>query len=312
MKKALLLFFAMVLAGCIMHTHAQLELRIVKTGEDAGVDISYDDGEYENDSIDKLYDDDLDMGWEGEKLNIMTSFLRFQNVAVPQGLVLDSAIMTLWAHEDEADEARVTVYAEAIDNSPAFADDEALTDRTWTSASVSWIINDAWVIWMPYTSPDLAPVIQEVINRPGWVSGNALTLFFNGENQGASLLDNARDFESFENIEDPDDGGDGLHHPERIPKLTLYATYLSLDEGSKPDNMMIVYPNPVTDGKISVAFNKTENAQVYVIDITGQVVLTEMINEKYSTINASQLNTGVYYIQAITEDATYTKKVLIK
>ena len=79
-------------------------------------------------------------------------------------------------------------------------------------------------MWEPYESPDLSPVIQEVIDREGWTPGNALTLFMKGEDQGASLLDNARDFESYENIEDPDDGGDGLHHPERIPSLEITYT----------------------------------------------------------------------------------------
>jgi len=29
-------------------------------------------------------------------------------------------------------------------------------------------------------TPNLAPVIQEVINRPGWASGNALTIVLTG------------------------------------------------------------------------------------------------------------------------------------
>ena len=80
--------------------------------------VSFDDGEYENDSIDKLDDDDLDMGWEGEDGNIMTSFTRFRNVTIPQGATINTAVLTIYAHEDEEDEAIITVYGEAGFNSP--------------------------------------------------------------------------------------------------------------------------------------------------------------------------------------------------
>ncbi|MFZ4463944.1 MAG: T9SS type A sorting domain-containing protein [Bacteroidales bacterium] len=226
MKKHLR-YFTIILAlgiNLIVYSQQSVSLRIIKTGDEGGVDISIDDGEFENDVIDKFNDDDLDMGWEGEDLNIMTTFLRYQNVGIPQGATIDSAFINFYAHEDEADEARITIFAEATDNSALFVETETITSRVWTNASISWTITEPWVMWQPYRTPELKSLIQEVVNRQNWSDGNSLTLFFRGEDQGASLLDNARDFESFENIEDPDDGGDGLHHPERIPELVVYYT----------------------------------------------------------------------------------------
>ena len=199
---------------------------IIKTQQEWGVDVSNNDGEYEGNPVDKIFDDDLDMEWEGDDNNqVMTTFLRFENVAIPQGATIDSVRLNLYAHEDEADPVYITIYAEGADNSAAFVDTELYSQRTKTTANVAWDITQNWTMWQPYQSPDLKLVVQEVINRAGWSSGNALTLFFQGEDQGFDVLtDNARDFESFENIEDPEDGGDGFHHPERIPELVIYYT----------------------------------------------------------------------------------------
>ena len=254
MKKVLLSTFALVLAGFMIAAYAQqtLTLKIIETGKDGETSISFDDGEYENDSIDKLNDDDLDMGWEGEAGNIMTCFTRFQNVTIPQGSVINSAVLQIYAHEDEPDPALINVYAEDIDDSPLFSETEALADRTMTEAKVDWDINEAWTMWEAYSSPDLAPVIQEVIDRPGWQSGNSLTLFMIGEDtQGYSLLDNARDLESYENIEDPSDGGDGLWHPERIPTLVI--------EYTPPAGVLVLtIIETGKDGETSISFDDGE------------------------------------------------------
>lgn len=313
MKKLLLLSIAFYFSGLLMNVMAQeLTLTIVETHKDGETSISFDDGEYENDSIDKLDDDDLDMGWEGEDLNIMTSFTRFQNVTIPQGTTINSAVLTIYAHEDEEDEAIITVYGEAADNSAPFVETEALADRSFTSASVNWTCSDSWTMWQPYQSPDLTSIIQEIVNRPGWVSGNALTLFMKGEDQGASLLDNARDFESYENIEDPDDGGDGLQHPERVP--TLVITYGSAT-GIKAQNAnqaLKIYPNPATTGIVKVSFENNGKSEVALLDIAGKVIYSETTESADVNMNLTQHKSGLYFVRVTSENASYTQKLIIE
>lgn len=316
MKKLLLTTVLSLFAGLCISILAQeeLTLTIIETHVDGETSISFDDGEYENDSIDKLDDDDLDMGWEGDDLNIMTSFTRFQNVTIPQGATINSAILHIYAHEDEEDEAIVTVYGEAIDNSPIFNEDEALDDRTFTTASVDWTISDSWIMWEPYQSPDLSVIIQEIVDRTGWASGNSLTLFMQGEDQGASLLDNARDFESYENIEDPDDGGDGLHHPERIP--TLVITYTA--EGGGPSAInetelapFQVYPNPVINGTVFITFENEGTSEIRIFDITGNEVKYERTGFSSIRMDVSNFMSGLYLVKIYQNNNTYSKKLLI-
>ena len=291
----------------------ELVLTIIETGKDGETSISFDDGEYENGAIDKLNDDDLDMGWEGDDLNVMTSFTRFQNVTIDQGTQIDSAVLIIYAHEDETDEARVTIFAEDIDDSPMFSEDELLSDRTMTETTIAWTITEAWTMWEPYHSPNLAPVIQEVIDRAGWQSGNSLTLFMQGEDQGASLLDNARDFESFENIEDPDDGGDGLHHPERVPTLKLFWGGTKVKELIAAPDYFRVYPNPAAGGMLNVepVISNADYA-MQILNLNGQVVKDLPVNSQLISVDISDLNAGIYIVRTQQNGITQNRKIILQ
>jgi hypothetical protein len=315
MKKILLCMAIGFIAGFEYTALAQqsLTLKIMETHKDGDVSVSFDDGEFENDSIDKLDDDDLDMGWEGEDLNIMTSLARFRNVTIPQGATVDSAFFNIYAHEDEEDEAKVKVYAEASDNSNAFGESEALSDRVWTTAFVGWNITEAWTMWQPYRSPDLKTVIQEVISRTGWQSGNAITLFLRGEDQGASLLDNARDFESYENIEDPDDGGDGLHHPERIPSLTIYYTLAITPVISPEYSSLEITPNPSNLGLFTLKLKDEAPGTVNIYNMAGTLVKTISTDgSPLLTIDMSVFSKGFYTLQLQQGQTIYTQKILFE
>jgi hypothetical protein len=318
MKRLLLTSFVFLLAGFVVATFAQqtLTLKVIQTGEDGGIPISFDDGEYENDSLDRLNDDDLDMGWEGDDLNVMTCFTRFQNVSIPQGSVINSATLTIFAHEDESAPCNVTIYAEDIDDSPMFAEQEAISDRTWTTASVRWEITDSWTMWQPYRFPDLAAVFQAVIDRPGWASGNALTLFMQGEDQGASLLDNARDLESFENIEDPGDGGDGLWHPERVPAVTIYYTaggtsIREIGDGNQ-SSLISVYPNPTDNGMIHVSSGLSGPMRIEIFNVAGRLVKVQERGTNPMMIDVSDLHEGFYLIRTSQQDLTDIQKIIIR
>ena len=142
MKKTLPLALLTVL-GCASLTataQTKIERSIIKTGEhtDEGVtfDASSDDAEQENDELDGLYDDDLDVGWEGEAidLNILTTGLRFQNITIPKGAKIDSAFIEVHSHEAKTaeDVAILTIKAEATDNAATYTEDALITDRPTT------------------------------------------------------------------------------------------------------------------------------------------------------------------------------------
>ena len=290
------------------------------------LDLSTDDVEQENDEVDSYFDDDLDCGWEGEPAdqNILNMGLRFRGIYVPQGASIDSAFVRLHAHEGKsaADVAIIDIYGEATDDaatfdSIGFNDNYLVTDRPRTNAKATWTVDEDWVIWQGYQTADIGSIIQEIVNRPGWQSGNAIALLFLGNDQGPSTVENAREFTSFENIADPDDvdptgkPGDGKNHPERVPELIIYVNG-PLGNQEITTRPVQLYPNPAKFGfvKIELADDKPARAEMY--DITGQMVRNYQINKKQESLSVEGLRSGIYIIKVSQGNSVYSHKLTIE
>jgi len=74
----------------------------------------------------------------------------------------------------------LTIYAHAADNAGDFSTNAHIistANRPRTTASIPW--DDTFSAPIGYkASPDLSAVVQEIVNRPGWVSGNYIVLLF--------------------------------------------------------------------------------------------------------------------------------------
>jgi len=289
------------------------------------LDLSSDDVEQENDEVDSYYDDDLDAGWEGapEDQNLLTLGLRFVDITIPQGSVIDSAFVVFHAHEGKSAEdiAMLTIVGEATDDAVTFDEDNfnedmLLTDRPQTEAQVDWTVAEDWTIWQPYKTSDIASVIQEIVDRPGWESGNALALIFLPEDQGPSIVENAREFTSFENIADPDDvdpegnPGDGTNHPERRPFIQIYyqGTVSTVELDSK---MFSLYPNPVADNNVTLQLENASPAIVEVVNIAGQTVRNFNVEGNKTELDLGGLVEGVYLMHIIQNGQSAVKRIVI-
>ena len=292
-------------------------------GEMLTFDASTDDAEQENDEVDTPFDDDIDAGWEGEPedQNILTAGLRFRDLNIPQGTTIDSAFIVVCSHEgkDADDIARITIVAEATDSAATFDEanfnnDNLLTDRTATQSSVLWEVAEPWDLWGFYRTPDLSAVVQEVVNRTGWKFGNAIAFILKGENQGPSDVDNAREFEAFENIADPEDGGDGQNHPERRAQLFVYFSSMSTSIENKSmsaDQNIQVYPNP-TNGILNVVFESNETATIELFDVTGKLVLSEASNSSKTVMDVSNIEKGIYILKTVQNNVSQLQKIIVE
>ncbi len=107
--------------------------------------------------------------------------IRMTGVAVPQNATVTGAYLEFVADESQSVATSLTISAEATGNAatiPTTAN--ALTSKTKTTAAVSWANLPAWTTGNTYQSTDISPVIQELINRGDWASGNAMTLIIEG------------------------------------------------------------------------------------------------------------------------------------
>ena len=105
--------------------------------------------------------------------------LRFQNITIPSGVTIEAAYFRPIAQSDETGTTfRSRIKGEDADNAAAFSTVEDFDGRDRTTAEVDWDGEGPWTTGERYQSPDIKTIIQEIIDRPGWSSGNALVLFW--------------------------------------------------------------------------------------------------------------------------------------
>lgn len=133
------------------------------------------------------------MGYRtGVDFGDITTGFRFVNIYIPNGSTIDSALFNYTAQDTDSSSApTILIWGENVDNSPTFSTtsaDRADTvayggSRATTSANVSWTLPNQTINIVSSSSPDISSIIQEIIDRPGWVSGNALSLIFSTSNR---------------------------------------------------------------------------------------------------------------------------------
>jgi type IV pilus assembly protein PilY1 len=103
---------------------------------------------------------------------------RFTNVTVPNAATVTSAILSLYVTSTANDTPNgATVGMEAADNAGTFTTGaNNITNRTRTSTT-AWSGTDIGAGWQ---TVDVTSYVQTVVNRAGWVSGNAMAAILYG------------------------------------------------------------------------------------------------------------------------------------
>lgn len=115
------------------------------------------------------------------------AWLRFQNVTIPQGAVISAATITLIGASGSGT-LTVTFKAQNADSAGALSVGEDGTGRTWTSAAANTWAIPTLSAGTSYTGPDITDILQTVVNRGGWASGNnmLIALLYSSSSGGAS------------------------------------------------------------------------------------------------------------------------------
>lgn len=111
------------------------------------------------------------------------TFLKFNNINIPQGSTITEAKFTGTTTNDRmhADYLNGVVSVDIYGND----EDDASAPTNWsqyqslskTSASVVWNFPaETWPDNEERVSPDIKTIIQEIVDRPGWESGNSIMI----------------------------------------------------------------------------------------------------------------------------------------
>jgi hypothetical protein len=106
-------------------------------------------------------------------------------VAIPPGATVTNAYIQFTSSDSGSGQATHAIYAEAADNPSTFVADQLnISTRTLTDASASWSPDDwtaAELAGTAQRTPDLSAVIQEIIDRDGWVESNSVAFIIEYE-----------------------------------------------------------------------------------------------------------------------------------
>lgn len=135
---------------------------------------------------------------EGNNSTLFDSVARFTNVTIPRGATITVSYMTIIARRVfSGTVVRTNIVAEDADDAAAIADETDWHNRVLTTAVGAWDDIASWdTEGESKQSADFKNVIQEVIERPGWISGNAIQLFWlnDGSDFGAGIVRSARSY----------------------------------------------------------------------------------------------------------------------
>ncbi len=125
--------------------------------------------------------------------NNVESAYRFTGVNIPGDATINSAKITLTGGANDAVSVNSKLSGIAEDNTANFSSDP--TGRSKTTANVSWNFASGVSLDTAYDSPSLVAIIQEIIQRGGWSSGNSIG--FIHEDNG-STADHILDFYGYD------------------------------------------------------------------------------------------------------------------
>jgi hypothetical protein len=153
------------------------EVRVATGADDAEESVS-------NGNV-NLTSSDLELISDGSNAQLVG--MRFTNVTVPNGASIANAYVQFQVDELNSGATNVSVQGQAIDDAPTFTSSNSnISSRGRTTATVAWAPvawNTAGDAGADQRTPDIAAVIQEIVDRPGWVSGNDIVIVVTGSGE---------------------------------------------------------------------------------------------------------------------------------
>ncbi|MBA7689053.1 hypothetical protein ES703_97547 [subsurface metagenome] len=126
--------------------------------------------------------DDLEVGALDATNYRLGGGMRFTNITIPKDAIIAEAYLIFRCfYGATANVVNSRISAEKSGDAPTFINDGATFDARYgnrTDARVDWDAIPDWTLDEDYNSPEIKTVIQEIVNRGDWASGNAIAIFW--------------------------------------------------------------------------------------------------------------------------------------
>lgn len=264
------------------------------------VAASSDDAEEKETGQVSLTSSDLELVYDG---NNQTVGLRFTNLNIPQGVIIDTAFIQFTSDEIvNVNPCNLQIYGEDSDNAQTFLEvNSNISIRPKTSATVAWSPDD-WLLdesaGMPQRTNNLRAIIQEIVNRNGFSTNSSIAIIMEGTGSRIAT--------AYE--------GDPAKAPE------LYIRYDFPAENEQPSHadkqQLLVYPVPAKDHlNISFTCQSTDDIPVQILDLNGKLLFRDwrsvQIGKNNLLFENIRLQNGVYIVQLYFDNSVHTAKFTV-
>jgi hypothetical protein len=147
-----------------------IETRVAGSSDDA-----------EENSHGKVTVDDVDLDLTYDRTSQLVA-MRWTGLAIPPGATITAAYIQFTARISNSEATSLTIAAQASDNPATFSSQNSSLSARVLGPSIPWS-PAAWTAGaagVGQQTPSLTTIVQEIVNRPGWLSGNSVVLMIDG------------------------------------------------------------------------------------------------------------------------------------
>ncbi|MEJ2286737.1 MAG: hypothetical protein P8X85_24450 [Desulfobacterales bacterium] len=154
------------------NTGTETTARVASGSDDAEEMVSNGDMYTNSSDLELVYDDD-----DKQLIGV-----RFADLNIPQGAKITSAYIEFETDETDSGQTDVVITAQDSDDAQTFVNAAYnISGRQTVNASVAWNNIPGWgTVSEKHQTPDLSAVVQAVVDRAGWISGNAMAFIISG------------------------------------------------------------------------------------------------------------------------------------
>jgi len=112
---------------------------------------------------------------------------RWTAVTIPQGAKINSAKITLTAFNSMSWTVYTRIKGVAEDNTPTYSNSNRPSQRSKVASTVDWT-PPSFTAGNNYDTPSLTSIVQNIVDRVGWASGNAMGIVIEDNGTSAGSL----------------------------------------------------------------------------------------------------------------------------
>ncbi len=267
---------------------------------------------------------DLDLCFDAGSIRQFVG-VRCTSVAIPQNAVIEKAYLQFTAKAAGCGATNIHIYGQDTDNAPVFVGGSGnynISLRTLTSSTVTWPLSsdfdDCWRLGeadIAQRTPDLSNIVQEIIDRPGWASGNNMVFVLENND-----IVNRRQAYAFTGC------GQAENQGEKMAPRLIVEYLLPGNKASDPttrafgapatNSVMKLYPNPTAANELFVEISGMlgeGDADITISNLSGQVISLDKNLQNDGVrfkLDIADLAPGVYILRIKTAKQSFTDKFI--